>query len=151
MTLRKVRTLGNAASEILASGEPESDAIPIWSPDGHWILYDDVGLKLISADGGGPACARAKEHGVRVRTRRRSCLHCLPEPCPDQVLLVTRDFTGAIVREVGPVAAENVPRTTGTPALRLTLTPDGNGVTYSVNRPLSQLLLVEGLDTVALP
>ena len=111
-----------------------------------------MGLKLISADGADGRAPRALglNHTVCAFARAGDLLHCL-RTIPGPNALVTRDFTGAIVREVGPVVPENVPRTTGTPALRLTLTPDGNGVTYSVNRPLSQLLLVEGLDTVALP
>ena len=86
MTLRKVRTLGHAASKILASGEPESDAIPTWSPDGRWILYDDVGLKLISADGadGRPRVRSASTHTVCAFARAGDLLHCLRTiPGPD--------------------------------------------------------------------
>jgi len=149
MTLRKVRTLGQADSEILAKGEPESDAIPIWSPDGRWILYDDMGLKLISADGGAPR-ALGLRNTVCAFARDAELLHCIPYRTP-AMALVNVDFTGRIVREVGPVAAEHRPQTNGTPALRLSLTPDGTGVTYSVARPVIQLLLVEGLEKVALP
>ena len=79
MTLRKVRTLGQAASEILANGERESDAIPIWSPDGDWILYDDMGLKLISAEGVAPRALGLK-NTVCAFARDAELLHCIPTP-----------------------------------------------------------------------
>jgi hypothetical protein len=147
MTLKKVRTLGHAEPELLANGEVESAAVPAWSPDGRWILYDDAGLKLISPDGGGPHELGLK-NTVCAFARGAELLHCIRL---QTLALVTADFTGRIMHEVGPIPPEHRPSTYGEPALRLTLTPDGTGATYSVSSPAIQLLLVDGLDAVAMP
>jgi hypothetical protein len=37
------------------------------------------------------------------------------------------------------------------PSLRLSLTPDGGSVTYSIAKPALNLWLIEGLSTIPLP
>ena len=64
--------------------------------------------------------------------------------------LVARSFDGA-ASVIASITRENRPATSGGPALRLSLTPDGEGLTYSVDRSRVQLLLADGLADVPLP
>jgi Tol biopolymer transport system component len=151
-SIRKVRTSGQGQSEILKSNVRRAGAqwVPIWSPRGDWILYPDVGNKLMSVDGRttrdlGPnaACAFARD-GRR--------LYCLRDPQPDgSRQLVSLDLDKAGEQMIGRVPAEYVPNNGLAPALHLTLTPDGSAITYSVLESSTNLWLVEGLDSVPLP
>ncbi len=117
---------------------------------GDWILYDDMGLKLLSAGGKAPRALGLRDT-VCAFARDADLLHCLPTKAGPG-LLVTRDFTGAIVREVGPVDAENAPRTDRHASVAAHA--DTRRQRCDVQRATVeaiQLLLVEGLDTVALP
>ena len=120
----------------------------MWSPDGRWILFDDDGLRLIAADG-----SETRELGVRdalcAFARREELLYCI-DMSGGSTTLVARSFDGA-ARVVGSVAPDLRPAASGGPALRLSLTPDGEGVTYSISRTGTQLVLVDGLADVPLP
>lgn len=52
---------------------------------------------------------------------------------------------------IGSLGPEYLPITSLTPALRLSLTPDGKSITYSTARSTSNLWLMEGLDAVTPP
>jgi DNA-binding winged helix-turn-helix (wHTH) protein/Tol biopolymer transport system component len=145
--LRKARTSGTSEPETLATGI-SSESVPVWSTDGRWILFDDDGLKLIAADG-----SETRELGVKdalcTFARAPELLYCI-EIAAGKGNLVTRSFDGA-ARVVSSVAQEHWPAASGSPGLRLSLTPDGEGVTYSVGSARVQLLLAEGLADVPLP
>lgn len=81
--------------------------------------------------------------------RSEELLYCI-ETSRGERNLVARDFDGT-VRVIGPVAQEYQPAVSANPALRLSLTPDGEGVTYSAGGARVQLLLVDGLADVPLP
>ena len=55
IALKKVRTSGVSEPETLAVRRSRAvrplSWVPVWSPDGRWILFDDDGLRLIAADG----------------------------------------------------------------------------------------------------
>ena len=52
--------------------------------------------------------------------------------------LVALDFDGKVVRNIGSVAPDNMPQTSFE-GLRLSLTPDGAGITYSIGRASENL------------
>jgi DNA-binding winged helix-turn-helix (wHTH) protein/Tol biopolymer transport system component len=149
--LKKVRTSGTSEPEILAmTGGHPSNAAPIWSPDGRWILFDDDGLNLIAADGsetrdlkvGNALCAFAHEPEQ---------LHCIDNVSSGDRTLVSRSF-GGTTRVVGSLGTpDNWPVASGGPALRMTLTADGEHLTYSAGTPRVRLLLLEGLQHVPRP
>jgi Tol biopolymer transport system component len=151
--LKKVRTTGRAEPEILRAGVvPNALWVPVWSPDGNWILYQDDGAKLISPDG--KTTRDLGQAGLCAFARSADRLYCLRRPQRDGSRhLVSIDLEGGDERAIGTVPVENVPVTSAVfgPSLRLTLTPDGDSVTYSVLKGSSNLWLIEGLDTVALP
>ena len=147
--LKKARTSDTSEPETLAVHERSpSGTVPIWSPDGRWILFDGDGLKLISSDG-----SVTRELGVNnavcAFAHDEELLYCI-ESSRGVRNLVARSFDGT-ARVIGPVAQEHQPAVTGGPALRLSLTPDGEGLTYSTGSARVQLLLVDGLADVPLP
>jgi hypothetical protein len=148
-TLKKARTSATSEPEILAAGL-RSESVPVWSPDGRWILFGDDALKLIAADGsatrelgaGDALCAFAQEPEL---------LYCIERLAgASERTLVARTFGGE-ARIVGSVAREHWPTASDGPALRLSLTTDGEGVTYAVASQRMQLLLAEGLADIARP
>jgi Tol biopolymer transport system component len=148
-TLNRVRTLGHMQPEVIAPVTRAFDSVPVWSPAGDWILHDDDGMKLIAVDGG-----TTRDLGLRdaacAFVRGAELLYCIKdlEQAPS---LIAVDFEGRVVRTFGPVPTEHAPRARMRPSVRLTLNPDGTGLTYSVAKTDLKLWLIEGLDTVALP
>lgn len=149
MSIKKVPTSGRGEPAILVAATAPSRFLPAWSPDGQWILYDDDGLKLVSADG-----ERIRDLGIEDS----ACTFAAVEPVLYCILDLPRagtfavvDFDGTVVRDVGPVATADRPQALSHPALRLSLAPDGSRIAYSVFRSRSQLWVVDGFDTVALP
>jgi hypothetical protein len=131
----------------------ESVPAPIWSPDGRWILVASEGLTLSSLDG---------EPSRTLGTQAMPCafadgeplLHCVrgnlgPIPRGDYAL-VELDFDGN-VRRTRSIPPAYRPASPVGPGIRLSPTPDGLGVTYSVEEVSRTLWLVEGLDQVRLP
>ena len=155
-----IRTPGSDAEESQAfrrlqprgarNGRPTLGPVPVWSPDGAWILYGNDGLKLISADGkttrdvGLPGAVCAFARGVDQ-------LYCIKDVLQPSVAFVVVDFDGKLVRYPVPVTSQHAPRAWFNPSWRLTLTPDGTGVTYGVDSTTMELLLVDGVDTLPLP
>jgi len=61
------------------------------------------------------------------------------------------DLHGEDRRVIGAVGQEYTPMNQVGPALRVTLTPDGKSLTYSIGKFADNLWLLDGLDTVPLP
>lgn len=159
MALRRVRTLGQAESEALVEHVGRSvDAAPVFSPDGHWILYEDDGLKLLSSVG-----AETRELGLRYAVcafaSRGEILYCVrniasylpPSELALPTTVVAVDFGGRVVREIATLTRTDAPAPSANGTLRLAMTPDAKGISYAVERGSARLLLVEGLDTVPPP
>jgi Tol biopolymer transport system component len=152
--LKKVRTTGQATPQTLHAGprdEPALQWLPTWSPDGQWVLVPDRGA-LVAADGSTrtfelgtdfPCAFAATEPG----------LYCLQAPGSDGRLpVVVRDLNGNISRTVVFLTDEWLPRAALLPPnLRLSPTPDGSGLTYSVARTTASLWLMEGLNDISMP
>jgi DNA-binding winged helix-turn-helix (wHTH) protein/Tol biopolymer transport system component len=147
--LRKTRTSGTSEPETLAKGV-RSESVPEWSPDGRWILFDDDGLRLIAADGG-----ETRDLGVNdalcTFARTPETLYCIDNASGvGGRKVVVRSFDGT-TQAIGSLAMEHWPVSPVSPGLRLSLTPDGDGVTYSVRSQRVQLLLADGLADVPRP
>jgi len=147
VTLKKARTAGTSEPETLAAGITRGSVVA-WSPDGRWILFENGGLKLIAADGSVTHDLGATD-AVCAFARTEELLYCI-EGVNRETKLVARSFDGA-ARVVASIAPEHRPATSGGPALRLSLTADGEGLTYSVGSSRVQLLLAEGLADVPRP
>jgi Tol biopolymer transport system component len=143
--LMKVRSAeGQAPAELARSMwslETADPVLPQWSPAGDGIAYsDETGmLALISADGkrrkvlggGGPvAWSRSGKSLYQVRYRERAVFEI------DIVSGKSRQ-----VRELG----STLPYATHEPARRMSLTPDGKSLVFSVLRPRDEIWLLEGI------
>jgi Tol biopolymer transport system component/DNA-binding winged helix-turn-helix (wHTH) protein len=145
--LKRVRVSGTSEPETLATSGA-SPVVPVWSPDGRWILFDDNGLKLAPADGG-PTRELGVKDALCAFALTPELLYCIDDRSGASKL-VERTFDG-VVRIVGSVSPEHRPAASVGPGLRLSLTPDGEGVTYAVGNRRAQLLLADGLAEVPLP
>ena len=147
--LKKVRTTGRATPETLAK-LAGGLWLPSWSPDGAWVLLPNDGV-LLSTDG------TTRRDLKRARAwcafaRAEPLLHCIqPAPPGERLPLVAIDFDGNVVHTFGSLPREHLPDNRYFPATRLSPTPDGNGLTYSVNNTSRNMLLMEGLAAIDLP
>ena len=144
--LRKAPTSGHHEPATLAAWMPEN--VPVWSPRGDWILFDDGELKLIAADGGETRTLGVKD-AVCAFALVEDLLYCIQNVANARSLLAI-DFDGG-TRRIAAVRPEHVPMATGQPGIRLSLTPAGNAVTYAVDRTQVRLMLADGLANVELP
>jgi Tol biopolymer transport system component len=153
-TLQKVKTTGRATPETLLAGARQSPVLPIWAPDGDWILVADRGMKLVSPDG-----KTTRELGIENApcgfARAERLIYCLRAPREDgQRLLVALDFEGQFKRVVGAVSPDYAPASSAgafAPSLTLSLAPDGSRFVYSTVTRSQELWLMEGLSEIALP
>ena len=56
--------------------------------------------------------------------------------------------TGGAEKTIGSLPRDYVPTVSNNPALRLSLTPDGKSLTYSIARTTTSLWLMDGLKSV---
>jgi Tol biopolymer transport system component len=150
-SLNKVKTTGQAEPDVLKADVKRTAAwVPVWSPSGEWILHSDGSVKLISPDGkttrdvpttGAVACAFSADgrtiYGIRPAAADRA-----------RVELFSMSVAGGTAKTIGMLAREHRPAAVVTPALRLSLTPDGKSLTYSTVRNTSNLWLMDGLKSV---
>jgi Tol biopolymer transport system component len=147
LTLQKVRTSGTTEPETLVTGL-RSGSVPAWSPDGRWIMLGDGDVKLVAADG-----SHVRSLGVRDAlcgfAQVPEHVYCF-ESAPGTRNFVERRFDGT-ARVITAVKQEHWPRVSAGPALRLSLSPDGETLLYSAGTERVELVLGEGLDGVDLP
>ena len=154
-SLNKVKTTGGAQPQVLKAAvtlqrEPVPVGwVPLWSPANDWILQNDEGVKLISPDGAttrelSPTSALAYAFSADGQT-----IYGLRQPTAlGRLELFSMSVRGGPEKSIGYLSAEYAPSVSLTPSIRLSLTPDGKSLTYSVVRTTSSLWLMDGLDTV---
>ena len=149
-SLNKVKTTGGAEPEVLnADVKRTGPWVPVWSPANDWILYSDGGVKLISPDGKttrdvSPTSATAYAFSADGRT-----IYGLRQPVAlGRLELFSVGVGGGPEKTIGSLAPEYLPRNTLRPSLRLSVTPDGKSLTYSIIRTTSNLWLADGLAPV---
>jgi Tol biopolymer transport system component len=149
-SLNKVKTTGGAQPQVLKAAVNRLRSwVPLWSPANDWILHDDEGVKLISPDGAttralSPTSALAyafsADGQIVYGLRQTTALGRLE--------LFSMSVRGGPEQSIGSLSSESAPSVSLTPSIRLSLTPDGKSLTYSVVRTTSNLWLMDGLDTV---
>lgn len=141
ISLDKVKTAGQATPVLIkAEVEYDNDAVPVWSPDGNWIL---LGETLYSADG--KTSRSLGEHhsegyafsqdGKRVFGLRQG---------EGSETLFAVDVASGAEKVIGNFAAEYRPRSHLNPAMRFSLAPDGKSIAFGVGRFKDGLWMLEG-------
>lgn len=151
-SLNKVKTTGQAEPEVLkASVERSEPWVPVWSPSGEWILHSDGGVKLISSDGKRARDLSSKSAVARAFSADGQTIYGIRQVAADRLELFSMSVAAGTEKTIGSLGQEYLPRSSLGPALRLSLTPNGKSLTYAARKRTSNLWLLEGLDTVALP
>jgi hypothetical protein len=146
IAVNRVRTTGQAPPKELASkydSDAAGNAPPAWSPTAEWILYDKNGWRLVSPDG-----KTERDLAIQARvcgfSRDGAALSCVRLE-GTRATLFSRSLAGGPEHVIATLAPNQVPASSLTPALRLTLTPDGRHVTFSASSRSSSLWLLNGI------
>jgi Tol biopolymer transport system component len=143
-TLNRVRTTGQAKPDVVVPVVPRSAGVPVWSPTGQWILYSaQAGWRLVSPDGKTERDL-ALQASVCGFSRNGTELYCAREASLGGVLF-SRPVAGGPDRMIATLQPSQLPAAIRNPSLRITLTPDGQHVTFSVRSIESNLWLLEGI------
>ena len=143
-----MKTSGQATPELLNPILGGVSVLPVWSPTGDWILYQDSREKLISPDGksmrdlsslGDVACTFSSDGSPLFCGGRE------PGDATGRGQLLAGSLDGKVLRKIGTQGPEFQPAYSLNPALRLSLTPDGKSITYSIVKGSSSLWLIDGL------
>jgi serine/threonine protein kinase/Tol biopolymer transport system component len=136
--LMKVKTSGQAAPVLLkasCSGE-----VPEWSPSGEWIVMGD---RLISSDAqterelpktGSPSLTFSRDGKLLYGIRHEV----------DAEILFSLDVASEAQKTIAKLAPEFRPMSDLRPAVRLSLSPEGNTLTYGVMTSRSNLWMLTG-------
>jgi serine/threonine protein kinase/WD40 repeat protein len=152
-SLNKVKTTGQAEPEVVKADVNRSRGwVPVWSPSGEWILHDDGGVKLISPDGKTTRDVSSKSALAYAFSADGKTIYGIRQVAgEDRLNLFSLSAAGGAEKTIGSLGQEYRPARSLGPGLRLSLSPDGKSLTYSTSKSTSNLWLMEGLDTVALP
>ena len=144
LSLNKVKTTGDAEAEILKRDiKPVvGNWLPVWSPAGDWILHDDGGVKLTSADGKTTRHLSSAVGLAHTFSADGQTIYGV-RPAADRLELFSMSVDGGTEKTIGLFGREHRPVTLGGPATRLSLTPDGKSITFSTNKSSSNLWLIE--------
>jgi len=144
-SLNKVNTTGQAEAEVLkADINPiVGNWLPVWSPSGDWILYDDRGVKLISPDGKTTRHLSSTTAVAYTFSSDARTIYGIRRAAADRLELFSMSVAGGTEKTIGSFGREHLPVTLGGPATRLSLTPDGKSITFSTSKDSSKLWLIE--------
>jgi hypothetical protein len=78
-------------------------------------------------------------------------IYGIRETNADRLELFSMSVAGGVEKTIGSLGHEYRPDNRLHPSLRLALTPDEKSLTWATSKYASNLWLMEGLDTVALP
>jgi Tol biopolymer transport system component len=152
ISLNKIKTTGQAEPEVLnAAIKRAQNRVPLWSPSNDWILYSDDGLKLISPEGKTTRDLSSKAAVAYGFSANGKTIYGIRQAAADRLELFSIGVADGAEKTIGSLGREYLPLNQLTPALRLSLGPDGKSVTYSTTKVTSNLWLAEGLNTVTLP
>ncbi len=143
--LNKVKTTGQAEAAVLKANikwVDEDDWVPVWSPAGDWILYEDGGVKLISPDGKTTRDLASKSAVAYAFSTDGKMLYGIRQ-ATGRAELFSMSVAGGAEKTMGSLGQEYLPGSPLHPALRLTLTPDGKSVTYSTDKSTANLWLMD--------
>jgi Tol biopolymer transport system component len=152
-SLRKVKTTGQAEPVVLKEDvRGRGGRVPVWSPAGDWILYFETGgARLVSPDGKTTREISATNVIAYAFSADGRSLYGIRRQAADRLELISHEIAKGTEKTIGFLGPEHLPVSSLNPGLRLSLSPDGKSLTYSTVRSTSNLWLMEGMQTAALP
>src|SRR5215217_7820339 len=137
-SLMKARTTGQATPVLLRVAE--GNGVPIWSPAGDWIVD---GSQLISPDGKTSKPLGDRHATCYVFSQDGKLLYGL-RPEKERQQLFSIDVATGAEKVIGSIEEGFVPRSSLTPSLRLSLSPDGKSFVYATGTFRTNLWMLEG-------
>ena len=140
-SVNRVRTTGQATPAVLVPRiDRVGNAVPAWSPTGEWILHNSNGWRLMSPDGKTERDLTLKAD-VCALARDAAVLYCARTEGVGGVFF-SRPVAGGPDRVIAKLGPSQVPATQLVTSLRMTLTPDGQHLTFSAVKRESNLWLL---------
>jgi Tol biopolymer transport system component len=144
-SLNKVKTTGEAAPVVLKS-DIRSTAWAVWSPANDWIAYSDAVVKVIAPDGASTRDLTSAIAAVYAFSADGRTLYGVRQPTPSGAPeLFSMNVTGGSEKTIGVLPRDAAPAAQHG-GQRLSLTPDGKSLTYSIARTSANLWLMDGLQ-----
>jgi Tol biopolymer transport system component len=141
LTLAKVRP-GSGEATVDIGRWAGSSAVPGWSPSGEWIAYNSPGgLALISPDGKDTRKLPGDSGPVAWSRDSKTLYQARSEP----PALFAIDIASGKDRQLRTLEGL-LPFTNLNPGLRISLTPDGKSLVYTVNHPRREIWILDGLQ-----
>jgi eukaryotic-like serine/threonine-protein kinase len=124
-------------------GRIGGDSVPAWSPTGEWIAMHDAenDLTLFSPDGKPPRKLPG-DGGPYAWSRDGKTLY---QVSSDHPALVAIDIATSKVTKLRDLE-DLAPYGSDNPGLMASLTSDGKSIVYSVNRPRSEIWILDGIQ-----
>jgi Tol biopolymer transport system component len=121
-----------------------NSSVPIWSPVGDWIEFNDHGENLISPDGQMTRSLGDLHADGCTFSRDGRQLYCVRWDTDHETLFST-DLSGKMQNVILRLDADYRPSSSLGPAIRLSLSPDGKSIAYGHSRNANRSLwLLEG-------
>ena len=137
---------GAGGTRSVESGREASRSLGArWSPSGDWIFYSDRGEVDFARWQDAARSFRERVAFYAFSADGQTIYGIRQVAAAGRLELFSMSIAGGTEKRSAP-GPEYLPA--GSPALRLTLTPDGKSLTYSTVKRTSNLWLMDGLDTV---
>jgi Tol biopolymer transport system component len=132
---------GEAPMELGLVGGP---SVPAWSPTGEWIaMHDDHGNLMLFSPDGKPARKLPGDGGPCAWSRDGKTLYQVRMGNPALVAIDIATSKETKLRELPGLE----PFSSSNPGLRASLTSDGKSIVYTVNRPRTEIWILDGVQT----
>ncbi|MGA3087341.1 MAG: protein kinase [Terriglobales bacterium] len=141
-SLKIVRTSGGSIAQKLSEG---GYGVVSWSPDGKWIAYPDnnSAWHLISPDGREHReLGTIKTANLGFSKDSRTMYGIRNEA--GRPWLFSVDMETSKLRDIKALDNSLQPRSFLNPAIRFSLSPDGNSFAYSIAKPQSSVWMLQG-------
>jgi Tol biopolymer transport system component len=132
---------GEAPVDIAAAG---SEPLPVWSPTGDWIAAadPDFAIMLVSPDGKQQRKFPGGDGGPLAWSRDGKTLYHVRLDPPELRAIDIATGSERKLRDLPGMA----PYSSMNPGLIASLTSDGQGIVYTVNRPRREIWILHGLQ-----
>jgi Tol biopolymer transport system component len=124
-------------------GRIGGNSVPAWSPTGEWIaMHDAEGELMLFSPDGKPSRKLPGDGGPYAWSHDGKTLYQVSSDHPALVAIDIATSKATKLRDLeglAPFGANN-------PGLMASLTSDGKSIVYSVNRPRSEIWILDGIQ-----